>query len=483
MFIDNADLSQKQQINNQSNDNQQSLKNLNEQVAEHYKNLILARANAQTLIVIGSDNKTKEVPVRMPNQGEYCIVDYVSFVCHLDDLYKWATYSDNDSDNPFYGNSWIGAALDTQLEDKQTAINHIADKIGETLAGIFGEDVDDVFSNVSYTGSGMFGYKFSCNIGSRENLLGKVCFGRNNNTCLVSITGLGCSVAVSGWEKRLYEFLCQCQNAKITRIDLAHDDFNGDYSCVESSDMYETDGLFYTKGTRPKVQQLGDWKYNLGDGRTLQIGNRANGKVERIYEKGKQLGDKGSKWLRTELEISNANRVIPFDILINPTAYFCGAYPYNSLLIDNCRAFNVFVKKNRQLNQNASQNNTSEPTSEIIAQRIPILVKGGEISLKKSLSIWQKQCGKYIAAFRQIFQDDSFILDLLQAKKVVEYPKRLASFINDDVIKYVPKMVKTKVELFKQAKQSAIENGIDFTTFLKSDSFYASLVGNYPKYA
>ena len=54
-----------------------------------------------------------------------------------------------------------------------------------------------------------------------------------------------------------------------------------------------------------RVTWFGDWKYLDRDklGRTLQIGCRTSDKMLRAYEKGKQLGDKNSDWLRIEVEL------------------------------------------------------------------------------------------------------------------------------------------------------------------------------------
>ncbi len=46
-------------------------------------------------------------------------------------------------------------------------------------------------------------------------------------------------------------------------------------------------------------------------GRTLYIGKRENGKMLRIYEKGKHLGNPVSSWVSVELELKGKNRIIP----------------------------------------------------------------------------------------------------------------------------------------------------------------------------
>lgn len=381
---------------------------------EYYQDLILQRSQSQGLL-LSIDGKPVMLPVRMPNQGHYVIVDFINFVVGMDDLQA--------KDNRPLGD-WVDALIKDELQgditphDKIMVLDRIAFDIGQRLASIFGEDIDDIFANLHYTNRGLHSYKYCFNIGSPENPLGKVCFGGQNNTCLIMLTGLGCAMACTGWEASLYEFLTSCKKAHITRIDLAHDDFTGAYSSVVDADQAETDGFFYLSGTKPKVQQLGDWKYNTGDGRTLQIGRRQNGKMFRGYEKGRQLGDTDSPWFRAEVELRNQGREIPFDILINPTEYFAGFYPYTAKLIDDCIAYQRSIEPVEQ---------TSKATTVGKAIRIPLIVKMGEISLKKSLDVWKKQVGRYIKFYRDFFQNDTAILDLLQTdKKHDYYPKRLS---------------------------------------------------------
>lgn len=113
--------------------------------------------------------------------------------------------------------------------------------------------------------------------------------------------------------------------ARITRIDLAHDDYLGDAITIERGLAWQRCGEFDANG-RPATPRLID---DLGSrkGKTLYIGNRSNGKLLRIYEKGKQLGDPESMWVRVEAELRNKGRVIPWDTLAYPGYYLAGAYP------------------------------------------------------------------------------------------------------------------------------------------------------------
>lgn len=68
------------------------------------------------------------------------------------------------------------------------------------------------------------------------------------------------------------------------------------------------------------------------------LANAKTKKMFRGYEKGKQLGDIDSSWFRGEIEVgADDKHFIPLDILINPTDYFCGAYPYCLELVESAK--------------------------------------------------------------------------------------------------------------------------------------------------
>jgi phage replication initiation protein len=113
---------------------------------------------------------------------------------------------------------------------------------------------------------------------------------------------------------------------RITRWDGAADDFDGTHSIEWAVEQYTNDG-FKSGGNRPRTATHGDWIENVGRGRTLEVGSRKNGKLVRIYEKGNQLGDPNSPWVRWELELRRKDRDIPWDVLLNPGPYIAGAYP------------------------------------------------------------------------------------------------------------------------------------------------------------
>lgn len=346
------------------------------------------------------------VPIRMPVGTEQVIIDAVNFVTSVD------TFGEFDE-----------VLKDAEMPEAERLelVKEFVFEITTVLSGIFGSD----FSDATYNGKGIHFYKYGFSIGSNDAKLGTIAIGGQNNTVLIMITGTGCQYADNYWEHNLYNFLKDenTVNPKLTRIDLAHDDFEGIYSSPEIADEADSQGMFALTNRMPTVQHLGDWKRPTGAGRTLQVGKRENGKLYRGYEKGKKFGDVDSLWFRSEVEFGTAGRHLPFEMLISPTQYFAGAYPFCLELVEHAKG-------------------------EILdtVSRVPCTKKEAEISLNKSIQIWKHQAGRYIAAYRELFvkkdsqgnlvPDDSLILDLLQTDKKDFYPKRLR--VHEKFIKNPP---------------------------------------------
>lgn len=369
-----------------------------------YRKKIADIASKQEL-TIRTTKGIELVPIRMPVGTEQVIIDAVNFVTSVD------TFGEFDE-----------VLKDTEMPEaeKLELVKEFVFEITTVLSDIFGSD----FSDATYNGKGIHFYKYGFSIGSADAKLGTIAIGGQNNTVLVMITGTGCQYADNYWEHNLYNFLkYDAINPKLTRIDLAHDDFEGIYSSPEIADEADSQGMFALTNRMPTVQHLGDWKRPTGAGRTLQVGKRENGKLYRGYEKGKKFGDVDSLWFRSEVEFGSAGRHLPFEMLISPTQYFAGAYPYCLELIEHAKG-------------------------EILdtVSRVPCTKKEAEISLNKSIQIWKHQAGRYIAAYRELFvkkdsqgnlvPDDSLILDLLQTDKKDFYPKRLR--VHEKFIKNPP---------------------------------------------
>lgn len=176
---------------------------------------------------------------------------------------------------------------------------------------------------------GMFGYKSSFDVMIWKDgefmRIAMVAMGGNStgNTMMVDVSGKGCSL-VSCWQS-VFATL-QDLDARITRVDTALDLLEG-FTLEQFDDLYLA-GEFNCGGRIPTRRYFegGDSKDLHSLGRTLYLGKKANGKELCIYEKGKQLGDSTSEWLRIEIRFGNRDRVIPHDVVLNPTTYFAGAF-------------------------------------------------------------------------------------------------------------------------------------------------------------
>lgn len=167
---------------------------------------------------------------------------------------------------------------------------------------------------------GWYGYKHRIDLGH----YGLLAFGGESQrgSYHIELNAHGCGL-VHDWHK--VKQWGETHSARITRSDLAHDDYEGQTVSIQQAiDWYE-EGGFTGSGRPPKRQLIED--FDSGDGKTFYIGARENGKLCRVYEKGREQGDKSSPWVRVEVELHNKSRVIPWDIVVNPGYFLAGAYP------------------------------------------------------------------------------------------------------------------------------------------------------------
>lgn len=149
---------------------------------------------------------------------------------------------------------------------------------------------------------------------------GGVFIGGNRDTCCIDLPGSICAratdwKAVSDWLSGL--------DATITRVDLARDCLEGEYTVDDARRWYEEGG--FTINRKPLANFMDDCGSNKGC--TFYVGSRDNGKLFRAYDKAKQLGLPDGRWVRFEVELKNKDRVIPVEVLTNPGGYLAGAYP------------------------------------------------------------------------------------------------------------------------------------------------------------
>jgi len=227
--------------------------------------------------------------------------------------------------------------------------------------------------NLTPRGKGGYGYKQSYDMGG----LGILAVGGKGQrgTVYVSLNAAGCAriqdmPAVKNW--------LEAHGARLKRVDLAHDDHYGEILSIEQAgEWYNGDG-FSTGGRRPAHEVKGDWLTpGSPKGRSLYVGNRANGKMARIYEKGKQLGDPESRWVRAEAEFKDESRVLPYDMLTRPDIYLAGAY--------RCFAF-----------------------LSALQEKIRTITKAAKISLARAIHHAKQATGKLVNVLMQVHGGDAF---------------------------------------------------------------------------
>ncbi len=141
-------------------------------------------------------------------------------------------------------------------------------------------------------------------------------------TAHIELNAHGCA-RVQDWNA--IRVWCESYGVRITRVDLAHDDFIGETVNINKARAWFDEGQFTTGGRAPCARLIDDLGSNKG--KTLYVGRRQNGKLCRVYEKGKQLGDPQSPWCRVEVEFRGKSREIPHDVLTRAGDYLAGAYP------------------------------------------------------------------------------------------------------------------------------------------------------------
>jgi len=187
----------------------------------------------------------------------------------------------------------------------------------------------------SVEAGGLFGFAvraklFAYSRGMADEV-GAICYGGEAQAgkWLLQLTGKGCKL-VEDWEG-LAELL-EGFGAKLTRVDLAVDFLAGEYTVDDAVSMHQR-GEFTSAGRPPSTSVDGDWLDGV-HGRTLYVGRSVNGKMLRVYEKGKQLGDLSSPWVRYEVQLGNRDRVIPLEVLTERDKYFAGCYPALERMLD-----------------------------------------------------------------------------------------------------------------------------------------------------
>ncbi|WP_434668207.1 replication initiation factor domain-containing protein [Aeromonas sp. NJAU223] len=189
--------------------------------------------------------------------------------------------------------------------------------------------------------SGLHGYAHSADLLCDGLPCGLIGWGAANHGCMVSFSGVGCAALDL---QALHDVISHVPGIRITRVDLALDDYQGEtISYLEAVESAKAGKFHPQRGKAPcwMAIESGEFvpvevakgivkRYGLkpSKGCSFYVGSRINGKCARIYEKGKQMQSADfPNWVRAEGELHNKDRVIPLDVLINPDPYFAGMYP------------------------------------------------------------------------------------------------------------------------------------------------------------
>lgn len=317
------------------------------------------------------DGKVKEVPKRRGYGGDSAMIDWLNMTIGVE------TFDAEDCT--------ISPDNCLHEDDKRAPLSpdDYAVAISRKLKAILGYGISHKL------GYGQYFYDSSWALAEGW---GTVSIGGQRDTVLVSISGTGLAAAREGWESRLQAFLSGALRSRITRVDLAHDDYEGSRYTVDKADRDHTGGLFNNGGRNPRCEYRGDWKNPDGKGRSFYVGNRKNGKYCRVYEKGRELGCSASPWVRVEVEIKSDNMVIPFDILTRPGEYLAASYP----------AFAWVNERQERI----------ETTKRVVSANV-----------QRALKTVRHQFGSYIHHLVEIFGKDEFLSKVMRSDKIPAFAK------------------------------------------------------------
>jgi DNA relaxase NicK len=309
-------------------------------------------------------------------------------------------------------------------------LNNLLDNIGIDLLDTLccGEAermvcrLNHIFTSESYmwsvvnNPSGRFNYQYSANLYADGDHAGIIAWGGKNLGCYISFMGLGCDALDL---PRLYQEIKNIPEIKITRIDLAHDDFSGTRS-VNVARKYAKKGGF-NSGGRPasymyiesghltkkmKSELKTEYRFVPDKGRSLYVGSRASGKLLRVYEKGIQMGDPKDKWVRWELELHSSQRVIPLDTIIKPSEYLAGAYPALSFLNEEQNVIKTTIKK--------------------VRMTVDRIIENQVVSTRKAINMMRVLCD-----MSDVQIIDKFLKGIANPYSKEAFPKRLTIPINE----------------------------------------------------
>lgn len=291
-------------------------------------------------------------------------------------------------------------------------------RISLLLPGIFGLKPSDVRAGELHAKRWQF-YKANAPIvDSDGQLVGRIGCEGNGDTVCVSLAGEACKHIRTKDEWRRVEMQVAACGGRISRCDVAWDDYDGDLGTVRELEaearetLTEQGGcmLFANGGTPPKTKFLDD--HGGGSGCTLYVGQKGH-KQLCVYEKGKQLGVNDSPWVRYEARLYGKHCAVPLDILTNPMKYLRGSYGHMELLLARVRPG--------------------------VAAVIEYTKRAAEASMTALIRWGRRQCGKFLYIGQEMFPDPEsffrFVADFLAREGVPTRLKKLGK-----ASKFIPQL-------------------------------------------
>lgn len=195
---------------------------------------------------------------------------------------------------------------------------------------------------------GLHGYTNSAKILAKNAPieLGFVGYGGNNNTVYVQFSGEGCKHLFEKVRAFTLHFWLEkvLSVKKLNRIDLAYDDFDGNYSIAYAEKAYADEAFKNPNGGRmPKATYIKEVQGKEISGYTFAVGSRQSGVYWRIYDKALEQGaPKGTIWYRNEVELKKVSTAV----LEMPARAFAGINRFSaSVNLEYGISYKSLVKK------------------------------------------------------------------------------------------------------------------------------------------
>lgn len=202
----------------------------------------------------------------------------------------------------------------------------------EDVLDCLGVDVFGVEVPLSRTECrGLWGYRFGMVLHAEDCEVGRVFYGGEAQRGRATFEASGPQCA--RLNMRALATVVEVFGATLTRVDLAADFHAGEVTIADAVREYHAGGFTSERSPRAPSSRLVD-DMGCGTGCTLYVGSREGSKFARVYEKGKQLGDAGSPWVRVEVELKRRDYHLSPELLRDPAAFFAGCYPIFGAWVD-----------------------------------------------------------------------------------------------------------------------------------------------------